>query len=134
MALGIRPQQHRLTWPLTPSQVEGLDTMLETLFRALRRLGGSTSSETTEPVGVAALGAANSSWASGDDGHGGYGSDVMGPPGPQGIPGRIGLQGPPGLDGDDAEANWPMAAPSSSAVASSGITDAIVAAHVSMRV
>lgn len=29
-----RPQQHRLTYPLTADQVESLDAMLETLFRA----------------------------------------------------------------------------------------------------
>lgn len=32
-----RPQQYRLTHPLTASQVESIDTMFETLFRAVRQ-------------------------------------------------------------------------------------------------
>jgi hypothetical protein len=33
-----RPQQHHLTWPLTPSQVENVDTMFTTLFRQFKKL------------------------------------------------------------------------------------------------
>jgi hypothetical protein len=29
----LRPQPHRLIWPLTPSQVESLDEMLQMLFK-----------------------------------------------------------------------------------------------------
>lgn len=36
MAFRPRPQQYRLQWPLTPSQVEAIDTMFETLFKAVR--------------------------------------------------------------------------------------------------
>lgn len=45
-----RPQAHRLTWPLTPSQVEGLDNMLQSLFRSVRALtdtGGSGTADLT---------------------------------------------------------------------------------------
>lgn len=35
-----RPQQHRLIWPLTASQVESIDTMFETLFKSLKDLAG----------------------------------------------------------------------------------------------
>lgn len=34
----LRPQQWRLKWPLTPSQVEALDQMLETLYRTVKSL------------------------------------------------------------------------------------------------
>jgi hypothetical protein len=52
----IRPQQHRLKWPLTPEQVEGIDEMLETLFKATRELqqGVRTVSEATGAVVAAA--------------------------------------------------------------------------------
>jgi len=34
----LRPQPHRLKWPLTPTQVEATDEMLEMLFKAVRAL------------------------------------------------------------------------------------------------
>lgn len=35
-----RPQQYRLEYPLLAEQVEHIDTMFETLFRAVRELTG----------------------------------------------------------------------------------------------
>ncbi len=49
MATPLRPQQYRIAWPLTPSQVEGIDTMFETLFKRLRAVENAAS--TTSPVG-----------------------------------------------------------------------------------
>lgn len=34
----LRPQQWRLKWPLTSSQVEALDDMLQTLYKAVKNL------------------------------------------------------------------------------------------------
>jgi hypothetical protein len=38
-----RPQQYRITWPLTASQVEAIDQMFETLYRTVRDIVVSTS-------------------------------------------------------------------------------------------
>ena len=45
-----RPQQYRLTWPWTPSQVEHVDTMFESLFRALRN--GSVLIDASQITGI----------------------------------------------------------------------------------
>lgn len=55
--MSTRPQQYRLTWPLTPSQMTGMDTMFDTLFRDLRNshqsiLTLSNSVPTTYTVGA----------------------------------------------------------------------------------
>jgi hypothetical protein len=42
----LRPQPYRLKWPLTSSQVESLDAMLQILFRE-----GRGNSETIVPAG-----------------------------------------------------------------------------------
>ncbi len=34
----LRPQQRRIAWPLTPNQVEAIDEMLQTLYKAVRDL------------------------------------------------------------------------------------------------
>ncbi len=82
----IRPQPYRLKWPLTPSQVEGIDEMLQILFKTVYSLevNGST------PGGI---------------GPGG----TPGLPGGGGTPGPVGLTGQviPGLDGDDGQDGAP---------------------------
>lgn len=47
MALPNRPQMQRLKWPLTASQVEALDDMLEQLFKVQKRPTGVTLPEDT---------------------------------------------------------------------------------------
>ncbi len=83
----IRPQQHRLKWPLTPEQVEGIDEMLETLFKATRELqqGVRTVSEATGSVAaVAALALTQP-----NDVDDGMQMIAPGPPGPQGPIGPV---------------------------------------------
>ncbi len=95
------PQQHRLSWPLTPSQVEGLDTMLETLFRQQAEAARSVSTGTTD-VTSGRIGPPGVEGDAGEDG-------PLGPPGPAGVAGAAGAQGPtgppgfglPGPDGDE---------------------------------
>src|ERR1035437_16353 len=43
----LRPQQYRISWPLTPKGVEDIDTMFETLFKALR---GASVAASAAPV------------------------------------------------------------------------------------
>ena len=45
--MAFRPQQYRLTWPLTPAQVENIDSMIETLFRMVKKLSGATGATGT---------------------------------------------------------------------------------------
>jgi len=44
----LRPQQRRIKWPLTPNQVEAIDEMLETLFRAVRNLDTNIQTVSTQ--------------------------------------------------------------------------------------
>lgn len=102
----IRPQQYRIGWPLSADQVEHIDTMFETLFRAVRRLSGGTvaSSSTDEPLAAQALGLAGLALSR-------RGEDAARPaprliPGPMGTPGVPGLMGPPGRNGSDGSFGW----------------------------
>lgn len=90
----IRPQPYRLKWPLTPSQVEGLDEMLQILFKAARQGSGSVAPSTSGSAGVP--GPPGSDGAEGADGN-------PGPPGVPGVPGAQGVvgRGIPGIDGED---------------------------------
>lgn len=65
--MAIRPQPYRLKWPLTPTQVEGIDEMLQILFKKVREIeadvdavppstGGSSSSTGSTSVGAFGLG------------------------------------------------------------------------------
>lgn len=92
----IRPQQHRLTWPLTPDQVENIDTMLETLFKATRTLQTGVNQVGNKATNALALAAG----MIGEMDSGGNDSAVVlsqpGATGPQGLIGSMG----PGLIGD----------------------------------
>ncbi len=129
----IRPQQQRLTWPPSPDQWEAIDTMLETLFRAVRTGATSVTTDTGEVIALSAFALAGSNW--GQDGENDGRESLSMLPGSSlvGTPGARGPMGIPGLDGDDAEANWPTSAGSATAIAT-GVTDAIVSTHVNMRV
>jgi hypothetical protein len=75
--MAFRPQPNRITWPLTPSQVESIDTMFEMLFRR-----------------------AASEGAAGVDG-------AVGPQGPTGAAGAAGATGPAGSAADvEAAGYW----------------------------
>lgn len=84
----LRPQPYRLKWPLTPHQVEGVDEMLQILFKKVRELeqtiaalppGGTTIINQT--INAAII----------DDGGGGGGEGEMGPPGVTGAQGVNGM-------------------------------------------
>lgn len=117
-----RSQQHRLTYPLTPDQVENIDTMFETLFRQ------EVASATSGAVAVTSSGTPGAQGPPGLDGEDGQ----DGPPG-IGLPGArgpAGLVGSPGLDGEDGEQGWP--GPPGSGASGSFIpwpTTKLVAAH-----
>jgi len=87
----MRPQPHRLKWPLTPTQVEGLDEMLEELFKAVRKLSVGVPAMGL-PTGLASLGRMGPPGSDGEEGQ-------EGPPGPPGINGTIGVNGVPGAQG-----------------------------------
>ena len=111
MAL-LRPQQYRISWPLTPKGVEDIDTMFETLFKALRQASVAAAvpaAPVSSSGGLGDLGALLGQLhvASGSEGEDGD----MGPPGVRGTTGATGAtgaQGPqgyfiPGLDGEDGQ-------------------------------
>lgn len=107
----LRPQQHRLEWPLTPSQVENLDSMLETLYRQVQDLttqinaAPPTGSTSFNPALVSVLGPPGDDGQNGEDGVPG----AQGPAGATGATGPGGATGPalglgiPGVDGSDGE-------------------------------
>lgn len=99
-----------MAWPLNASQVEALDSMLDTLFRRVAELEATVATlvangaaapsgaSTSDLSAIAAL--AGMGLRTGDDGE----------PGQPGPPGPPGLQGPPGFsvpgaDGDDGYAS-----------------------------
>lgn len=86
MATPSRPQQHRLTWPPTPSQWEAVDEMLQTLFKAQR--------VTTDAVTTATAGAAVQV------------SSFQAPPGWAGEDGEMGWPGPPGTPATISIEHW----------------------------
>lgn len=87
----IRPQQYRLKWPLTPEQVENIDTMLETLFKATRTLQTGVAGVATEAEAVTTIPTA-SLLATVDD----SGSEPALWPGAIGATGATGATGPAG--------------------------------------
>lgn len=104
--MATRPQPMRLTWPLSPEQVEGLDDMLAILFKQ-QRVAANTAPTViaTSPIVSGVMGPPG---LSGDDGEPGS----MGPPGIAGPAGANGAQGPmglgvPGWDGQDGQDGWP---------------------------
>ena len=85
--MAIRPQQYRLKFPLTAAQVEGIDSMFETLFRAVRAVEGVTGARgAVGPIGPTGL--------DGED------AAVSFIPGPSGVQGVQGIAGPAGMDGE----------------------------------
>ena len=64
----LRPQQYRITYPLTAAQVENIDTMFETLFRAIPRV--TTSAATGGAFGVFGNGPRGFPGEDGDDNNG----------------------------------------------------------------
>ena len=113
----LRPQQYRISWPLTPKGVEDIDTMFETLFKALRGASASiASSSSLVPTG----GLSGIPGPPGDIGEDG----ADGAPGSQGIAGSTGPQGPsglgvPGNDGTDGDDGIPGVA------GTAGVTGAV---------
>lgn len=73
----LQSQPHRLSWPLTPEQVESLDDMLQMLFKASNGAVVATPAVSTV-VSIAG---------------------AMGPPGRDGEDGADGIPGPPGAIG-----------------------------------
>jgi len=102
-----RPQPQRLKWPLTPSQVEGLDAMLEILFRQqralelqLNALQTSSTSSLLGPQGYIGIGIDGTDGLDGPPGQ-------VGAPGPIGPPGSTGGSGQDGRDSEDS-LMWPV--------------------------
>lgn len=98
----LRPQQYRVAWPLTPGQVENIDTMFETLFKRLRAVDITASANAAgsgdfdgKHLGEV-VGRFPESAFTGEDGE-------MGIPGVPGIQGPQGLKGNPGYDGEPGE-------------------------------
>ena len=106
----LRPQQYRISWPLTPQGVEDIDTMFETLFKALRS-GGVVPSPTSllsSEVGPGNMGPPGDTGEDGTDGVPG----ALGTAGATGSTGSIGPQGPmmmgpSGADGEDGDPGVP---------------------------
>lgn len=115
----IRSQPHRLSWPLTPTQVEGLDEMLQILFKRVNTLSTTPATSTAVTLTPSMLGSIVGSLGSGcsQDGEDG----VDGPPGVQGPTGATGATGAagstgtqgtaglgvPGIDGEDGIDGFP---------------------------
>lgn len=95
---------HRLEWPLTPSQVEGLDEMLEILFRQVRKDATAVPVSGTGTAGAQGLmGPPGEDGADGEPGPPGFGlAGAAGAAGAAGPTGPAGL-GPPGQDGEEPE-------------------------------
>ena len=113
----LRPQQYRISWPLTPKGVEDIDTMFETLFKALRGASASIASSSSL---VSTGGLSGIPGPPGDIGEDG----ADGAPGSQGIAGSTGPQGPsglgvPGNDGTDGDDGIPGVA------GTAGVTGAV---------
>jgi hypothetical protein len=100
----IRPQQYRLKWPLNAEQIENIDTMLETLFKATRELQTTVAGVSTQAVQAVAL-------ATGLIGDGDRDSNEIGllsVPGPTGPQGLIGSTGPTMFLPSDAPDEQPL--------------------------
>lgn len=78
--MALRPQPHRLQYPLSAAQVESLDEMLADLFKTVRSLEGQIATAPVTTV-VQQVGG------------------VPGPPGTDGEEGAAGTAGPPGATG-----------------------------------
>lgn len=57
--MSIRAQAYRVTWPLTPSQVEGIDEMLAALFKAIQSAVLVTDAEASAPTATAGVAITN---------------------------------------------------------------------------
>src|ERR1017187_8808588 len=102
----LRPQQYRISWPLTPKGVEDIDTMFETLFKALRQASVTAAISVTTPVSTGG-GLPGTMGPPGDMGEDGA-DGVPGARGATGATGSTGAQGPQGYtiqgnDGDDGQ-------------------------------
>ena len=84
MAPILKSKPYNLKWPLTPTQVEGLDEMLLILFKAMKKAGISldTLTSTVAPSSVLNIGS-----IIGQLGLGSFGSSESGEEGPMGPPG-----------------------------------------------
>lgn len=95
--MALRPQPYRLKWPLTPNQVEGVDEMLQILFKKVRDLEIQVAGLT----GTAPPPAQRQMFMiEQQDDSSMWGSMVPGPQGLQGPQGAPGLS-IPGLDGEE---------------------------------
>ena len=102
----LRPQQYRISWPLTPKGVEDIDTMFETLFKALRQ----ASVAAVTPAVATSTAVVDLSRVLGsiprmpivepEPGRPGV-PGVRGVNGTSGTSGTNGLSGPPGRPGQD---------------------------------
>lgn len=87
-----RSQPYRLKWPLTPTEVENIDDMLERLFKRVHALETTTVAPTSTVV--------ITQGGSGPPGSDGVdGEDAMGTPGAPGATGATGATGPTGASG-----------------------------------
>lgn len=104
----VRSQPYRLKWPLTPSQVEGIDEMFQILFKSAKT-GGVAGADGTIGVngaqGATGRGVPGIDGVDGVDGFPGPAGQLgaTGPPGAQGTTGM----GVPGQDGDNGFDGWP---------------------------
>lgn len=78
----LRPQPYRLKWPLTSTQLESIDEMLEILFKRVKELSALVNTTSTTSVSTT-----NPTFIMMDFGSGGDGDGEMGPPG---LPGPAG--------------------------------------------
>lgn len=82
MAPHLRTTPHRVKWPLTPSQVESVDEMINELYRRVEKLNQELNTVAANTGGTSTTV-----------------SVVAGPRGPAGQDGEPGAQGPPGPPG-----------------------------------
>lgn len=82
-------QPYRLKWPLSPSQVEGLDDMIQQLYKRVRALEADTTVATTTIIQTSSV--------PGPPGR--NGADGQGRPGPPGAAGAAGATGATGATG-----------------------------------
>ncbi len=108
--MAIRPQPYRLKWPLTPTQVEGVDEMLQILFKKVRQLEGAGDESAVDTFVTPAFPALPG--LSSDGGDSGFDSYHVSVPGAIGVTGETGARGVPGVDGEDGDSYWTPAVPS----------------------
>lgn len=116
-----RPQQSRIKWPLTPSQVESVDDMLETLYKRIKALEDNVASTLLSSGGGGTTTSSSLLGPPGRDGDDGA-DGIPGPVGPPGFIGPAGFIGPPGQDGEDG-INSVSTLLGASAIAPVGISD-----------